>query len=110
MFCNRYGPRIFKLMHAGPPKWNMKADATCTGELNQEELSRRIDPFICCDPAREHLQPPVPVRSHRRRADPVPAQVFPLRIWLPPPVGRRRAAGLPEVPEREAGGGRDRAA
>ncbi|OCK83760.1 transcriptional co-activator [Lepidopterella palustris CBS 459.81] len=25
------------------------------GQLNQEELSRRIDPFICCDPNREHL-------------------------------------------------------
>ena len=26
-----------------------------TGQLNQEELARRIDPFICLDPAREHL-------------------------------------------------------
>lgn len=26
-----------------------------TGQLNQEELSRRIDPIICTDPSREHL-------------------------------------------------------
>jgi transcriptional coactivator HFI1/ADA1 len=28
---------------------------TAIGQLNQDELARRIDPFICIDPSREHL-------------------------------------------------------
>ncbi|KAF2495124.1 hypothetical protein BU16DRAFT_561428 [Lophium mytilinum] len=42
----------------GDTDWTIYKEAIrcfVIGELNQEELSRRIDPFICCDPAREHL-------------------------------------------------------